>query len=1560
MKSNSMIEIQKIKIKGKFSMKPFFLTLFFAFFLCAIQAKTYYISNSTGNDSYSATQAQNQLSPWKSIAKLNSMMGSLVSGDQVLFQSGDVFYGTLTTSASGVTYGAYGSGAKPVITGLSTISGWTSLGGNIWEASVPNGLSTLNTVVLNGKLTPMGRYPNITAANGGYLTYESAVTNVSLTDNQLSATPNWTGAEVYFRREDYASDRAKITNHSGTKITFSTYNGAAMKPGYGYFIQNSPSTLDQNGEWFYNPTTKKISMYYTSTPPSIQVSTLSNLVYLVNPNTSIKSNITFRGISFKGCEGIMMQLTYCNNLTVDNCEFTFAGTNAIEYRYVTYLTIQNSTIQDVNMMGIHEFNTTLNNNITIQNNSIRRIGINAGMISNAYGEGVSSTAINVVSTNLLIKENILDSIGYMGIALKVNKNNQIVRKNVISNFCMVKNDGGAIYNSGLRGGSVVSNIVIDSNIIFKPFGATAGTLDMYDKHTRSIYLDATTYGVKVLNNTIFDAWDGIYLSQAQNNIISGNTIYNTGTYKTGTVKYSSSALVLSDQFEGYPHTRNNTITNNIFFGKNPDQLLYYQTDRYDGVGSVGVIDNNYFANPTSEIPLFMTNTTAASTITLYSLVGWKAAYPNYNQNSKGSPRKIPQFTYNLIGANKSPNESLLSNITGIVASSSPLVHTLSWDNTSQITGTGSIKLTSSVTSTAFTNLYQIIGAVDASKKYLLRFKTKSTKPGMFKTYLQQWTGAYSIMTTAQIGSIGTGIEQHEIVFSGEHTSQSSAAVFIQFPQTSSTIYIDDIQFFEANVSPVNVDDYHRFDYNATKSPITIPLSYNYIGLDGTIYNKGSLTLQPFTSRILLRDTGSIVAPPTAPVPPAGSTLIAKASAGSLNCSGTSVPVTVTATGGTQPYSGTGTFNTNGGKGSLKISFPSSNSTVNTTLYASVGAVTAGKTYVLKYSTLSTVNNLKLSSILRKSSAPSTILSGSQTATFGTSKTDHKFTFTPSSSDANARFDIDIPQNSGTVYIDNVAFFETDSKGALIGNNLFSTGDFETGITGLIIWSSNNNHVSEWDVTGKINNTNYYTVTDANGNKSTAEIVISQPSVPLSASAKANGNITVTGGSTTITVSATGGFEPYQGTGTFTVTAGNYNITVTDANGCTATAPITITQPASGTGSTPVAKASAGVASCTASTIPVTVTASGGTAPYTGTGTFNTNAGTGSLKISFPSSVSNTNTVLYASVGAITGGKTYVLKYSTLGSNNSGTTGAVLRKSSTPSSILGAYQSTSFGTSKTDHKFTFTAASSDANGRFDIDISQNSGTVYLDNVAFFETNSAGALIGSNMVPAGQFETGITGLVIWSSNNNQTAAWDATGKINNTNYYTVTDANGNKSTAEIVISQPAVPLSAVAKANGSITSTGGTTTVTVSATGGVAPYKGTGTFTVTAGYYNISVTDANGCVTAAPITITQSAARSGSSSGISLNTSPSLNNVEMSNSFKISSYPNPSNDEFNLVIQGGTNERVDIVVAAADGRLMLQKSGSSNKTYKFGGNFKPGLYIIKVIQGNNTAILKVIKA
>src|SRR5207249_1578597 len=85
------------------------------------------------------------------------------------------------------------------------------------------------------------------------------------------------------------------------------------------------------------------------------------------------------------------------------------------------------------------------------------------------------------------------------------------------------------------------------------------------------------------------------------------------------------------------------------------------------------------------------------------------------------------------------------------------------------------------------------------------------------------------------------------------------------------------------------------------------------------------------------------------------------------------------------------------------------------------------------------------------------------------------------------------------------------------------------------------------------------------------------------------------------------------------------------------------------------------------------------------------------------------------------------------------------------------------------------------------------------------------------------------------------------------YTVTDADGCTSTTTGTIGEPAKLVAS--SSTTTILCNGGNSTVTVSATGGTAPYTGTGPFTKSAGTYSFTVTDANGCTASTSVTIGQ---------------------------------------------------------------------------------------------------------
>src|SRR5665647_3772078 len=143
-------------------MKKFFLLPLIIFGLTA-NATNYYISSS-GNDANNGTSTS---TPWKTLNKLNSYFSSLTPGDNVLLNRGDVFYGSITVNKSGtagspITIGAYGTGAQPVITGFTRITGWVNEGGGIYSKTISLASKDSIIVSLDGVNIGIGRWPNNT------------------------------------------------------------------------------------------------------------------------------------------------------------------------------------------------------------------------------------------------------------------------------------------------------------------------------------------------------------------------------------------------------------------------------------------------------------------------------------------------------------------------------------------------------------------------------------------------------------------------------------------------------------------------------------------------------------------------------------------------------------------------------------------------------------------------------------------------------------------------------------------------------------------------------------------------------------------------------------------------------------------------------------------------------------------------------------------------------------------------------------------------------------------------------------------------------------------------------------------------------------------------------------------------------------------------------------------------------------------------------------------------------------------------------------------------------
>lgn len=812
-------------------------------------ATNYYIS-ATGNDAATGTSPT---TAWKTLSKVNAF--TFAANDSILLKRGDIFFGAIVANRNNLNFSAYGTGARPLITGFVTLSSWTAVSTGIYKASVST-KNYLNMVTLNDRPAQIGRYPNAGDANGGYLAFESS-TSTSITDNEMTSAVNWTGAEIAIRKNGWIIDRCIITNHTGGTFTYRMGRNANKgntpllsnaKIGHGYFIQDDIRTLDQLGEWFYDTTARSLSMYFGYDLPSsyvVKVSAVDTLVDLASRTYISISNIDFEGANSSGVYSY-----YGDNIKIQNCNFKNIGNRAVQIFNSSNVLVENVNTNNVLSNAIQLICRSKTNG-TVRGCRATNTGQFSGMGS-FYEDSDYKGMYIVMQSTALIENNIVDTVGLAGI--QFNGNDVIVQKNFVNYFCYRLHDNGGIYTyvggTDASPGTIYTNRIVRNNIVANGISAPYGT-NSANPYCAGIYLDGRTMNVEVLDNTIFNSSkNGVHCNNPANVTIRGNTFFNN-------------LQDISFMRWAWGSITNLNIKKNISFPYNSSQRnLYYvnaalntpvATTLNDNLRTLGSIDSNYYNTFTDagfNFEIYESEGGANIPCSPYSLDGWRAA-TSYDLKSKRPAQKIVPYTISgTVGANLFTNSQFTSNISGITLFGANT--TAAWDNTTKITGAGSLRVNFSVaTPNRYCILHSQVGAISNTKKYMLRFKTLGTSTnGIVRAYIRKTASPYNNLVPTQTKAFGLNKLVQEFLFDAP-IADAGGSLVIEIEQNSGTTYIDDIEFYEVNATINTIESQVRFEYNATQSARTISLDGKYAGVDSTIYN-GTITLQPFSSKVLVK------------------------------------------------------------------------------------------------------------------------------------------------------------------------------------------------------------------------------------------------------------------------------------------------------------------------------------------------------------------------------------------------------------------------------------------------------------------------------------------------------------------------------------------------------------------------------------------------------------------------------------------------------------------------------------------------------------------------------------
>jgi len=573
----------------------------------------YYVSNSGGSDQNSGT---NPSEPWKPLEKINSFIPN--PGDQILFKRGDSWNGTLAINSSGtsgnpITYGAYGTGEKPVIYGSEIITGWSVFSGNIYKANVANDVYEL---FLNGNKMKAARFPN-----KGYANIDAVPSANSLTCNALNGGINYSGAGFASRTNGYAFETNSVASSSGTTLTLKSTPAFSLSVNEGFILVNKLEFLDSAGEWFYDATNDVLYLWTPSndSPDNYTVRcSVRDYGFMNNSkNFIVVNNLDIRQCANSGIYNSGSNCVFDNN-TIQHCNI-----QAINSMFGINNAISNNKINGCNQYGLYIYTSGVSNTI-ISDNEVSDIMVFDELGLSLTGKWFSGTAMYVEGPGNIVQYNKIVNSGYNGIQF-AGKNS--IQYNFIKDACKVKDDGGGIYTStnanypnAANAGSLIKYNIID--------GVT-GTLEGFSGFTytygEGIYLDEITGYVSVKNNTVANCTsNGIFLHNSYHDTIMNNTVFNCKHQLCSSISKGKSVYTYNTTYALKRDMQNSTIELNV-----------YESNAND------TWDNNWYINHYNTNAFKKENT-------LYDFEGWKTATgQDANSIFDGSPL-LPGQTEKLL------------------------------------------------------------------------------------------------------------------------------------------------------------------------------------------------------------------------------------------------------------------------------------------------------------------------------------------------------------------------------------------------------------------------------------------------------------------------------------------------------------------------------------------------------------------------------------------------------------------------------------------------------------------------------------------------------------------------------------------------------------------------------------------------------------------------------------------------------------------------------------------------------------------------------------------------
>lgn len=583
------------------------LVLWFA--AANVWAATYHVDASSGNDRQSGlSDPAGDISPWQSLDRVHR--ARLKKGDTVLFKRGGRWLGPLMLQ-SGVTYGAYGSGALPVISGAvevqvpmgSPATGAVHVMPLNLGGQVPTQLFMEDASGRVAKLT-RARHPNVGRGAFGEGSRYLAVAadqdpgrsdELRIDAGVIPSQAEMAHAVAFVRNDRWVSSAYNIERlHKGRVLSIHPIRREILpvRPGWGYWLENERWMLDAPGEWFYDQRKRQLHVWL----PDGVATRLGKLRLSVVPH-----GVVGRDAGRFTLQDIEIQETADDGLNITGAGDAFRIERVVVaragHRGLHITDSEGGTLKQVQALDSADEGISLGDFRFMPHvQPSRNIDISGCVVRNA-GMGYYAHSAVVLGDGGRLEDCRIENSSFIGIhAWK----NNVIKGNHVMGSCLAFDDCGAIYTISRHGGrrGYPLNVLIEGNLITAaPGGLAASDASRRDgvpgaawrSETRGIYLDDDSRDVRVQGNTVSGHDHGVLLHLATRNAIHGNVIHGN----------RDSQIWFQQNDVDHP-VRANQVTHNTLLGHVGSLLMVLTNDFGDVLDFARFAGNRYLAPGTAQ------------------------------------------------------------------------------------------------------------------------------------------------------------------------------------------------------------------------------------------------------------------------------------------------------------------------------------------------------------------------------------------------------------------------------------------------------------------------------------------------------------------------------------------------------------------------------------------------------------------------------------------------------------------------------------------------------------------------------------------------------------------------------------------------------------------------------------------------------------------------------------------------------------------------------------------------------------------------------------------------